>query len=78
MPRRIAGRHALTGIAGVLSIGALILAVLSPGVEVEQVDMNDGGVWVTNASRGLVAHVNVPARLLDSGFHAASAVFDVY
>lgn len=78
MPRRITGRRALMGATGALGVGALILAILSPGVEVTEVDMNDGGVWVTNASRGLVAHVNVPARLMDSGIHAASGSFDVF
>ncbi len=71
-------RRALTGVTSGLGVCALVLAILAPGVEVEKVDMNDGGVWVTNAARGLVAHVNVPARLMDSGFHAASAVFDVF
>ena len=71
-------RSALTGAVAALGVCSVVLAFLAPGVEETKVDLNDGGVWVTNAKRGLVAHVNVPARLMDAGLHAASSSFDVF
>ncbi|MFT3944028.1 MAG: Ig-like domain-containing protein [Ancrocorticia sp.] len=56
-----------------LCLGALI----SPGMSTPEVKMNDGGVWVTNSKLRLVAHLNYPSRLLDSGLRAESDVFDV-
>ncbi|WP_455835183.1 Ig-like domain-containing protein [Pseudarthrobacter siccitolerans] len=52
-------------------------AVIYPGFTVTQVDLNDGGVWVTNASKNLVGHLNFQSKLLDGGLLAASPEFDV-
>ena len=71
-------RSALTGAVAALGVCSLVLAFIAPGVEETKVELNDGGVWVTNAKRGIVAHVNVPARLMDAGLHAASSTFDVF
>lgn len=71
-------KSALTGAVAALGVCSLVLAFIAPGVEETKVDLNDGGVWVTNAKRGIVAHVNVPARLMDAGLHAASSSFDVF
>ena len=71
-------RSVLTGAVAALGVFSLVLAFIAPGVEETKVDLNDGGVWVTNAKRGIVAHVNVPARLMDAGLHAASSAFDVF
>ena len=71
-------RSVLTGAVAALGVCSLVLAFIAPGVEETKVDLNDGGVWVTNAKRGIVAHVNVPARLMDAGLHAASSAFDVF
>ena len=71
-------KSALTGAVAALGVCSLVLAFIAPGVEETKVDLNDGGVWVTNAKRGIVAHVNVPARLMDAGLHAASSTFDVF
>lgn len=75
---RLIGRRALTLLTAVLGVCSIVLAFLAPGVEDTEVDLNDGGVWVTNAKRRLVAHVNVPARLMDAGLHANSSSFDVF
>lgn len=56
---------------------AVVGAVLNPGVTTAEVDLNDGGVWVTNLSLGLVGHLNYPSRTLDGGFIAGSNAFDV-
>lgn len=52
-------------------------AVIYPGFTVTQVDLNDGGVWVTNTSKNLVGHLNYQSKLLDGGLLAASPDFDV-
>nr|WP_296534270.1 hypothetical protein [uncultured Actinomyces sp.] len=71
-------KSALTGAVAALGACSIVLAFIAPGVEETKVDLNDGGVWVINAKRGIVAHVNVPARLMDTGLHAASSAFDVF
>ena len=68
-------------IAGALTtacvVATLVGAVISPGITTTEVDLNDGGVWVTNSNTRLVGHLNYPSRSLDSGFRAASDSFDV-
>lgn len=56
---------------------AVVGAVLNPGVTTAEVDLNDGGVWVTNLAQGKVGHLNYPSRTLDGGFIAGSNAFDV-
>ncbi|WP_323961079.1 hypothetical protein GC088_05080 [Arthrobacter sp. JZ12] len=56
---------------------AVVGAVLNPGITTAEVDLNDGGVWVTNLSQGKVGHLNYPSRTLDGGFIAGSNAFDV-
>ncbi|GAA5194266.1 Ig-like domain-containing protein [Arthrobacter gyeryongensis] len=53
------------------------VAVIYPGFKVTQVDLNDGGVWVTNTSKNLVAHLNYQSKVLDGGLLAGSPDFDV-
>lgn len=69
----------VAGVAGTfVCAAALVLALLAPGVRWTEVDLHDGGVWVTNAKERLVAHLNYPARQLDTGLRARSASFDVF
>ncbi|MHA7172200.1 Ig-like domain-containing protein [Arthrobacter monumenti] len=56
---------------------AITGAVLYPGFKTADVDLNDGGVWVTNTSQNLVGHLNYQSKVLDGGFLANSAGFDV-
>lgn len=60
------------------AVVALVVALVYPGVDVTEVDLHDGGVWVTNSSMRLVGHLNYPARQLDGGLRAGSDVFDVF
>lgn len=67
------------GVAMVTSI-ALVMAVLASmyrGVPVANLELNDGGVWVTNKSISFVGHLNYPSRTLDQGL-LVSENFDVY
>ncbi len=57
---------------------ALVVAFLSPGVATADLHLNDGGVWVTNAQRKLVGHLNYRARTLDSALLSDSSSFDVF
>ncbi|MHA7246622.1 Ig-like domain-containing protein [Arthrobacter tecti] len=52
-------------------------ALLYPGFATAEVDLNDGGVWVTNHNTGMVGHLNYQSRLLDGGYAANSDGFDI-
>ncbi|WP_175956875.1 Ig-like domain-containing protein [Schaalia sp. Marseille-Q2122] len=66
----------LTTVVGVVSV--VFAALLNPGQFSAKVDLNDGGVWVTNARLGLVGHLNYRAQALDSAIRTQSSSFDIY
>ncbi len=53
------------------------LAALYPGIPTADLDLDDGGVWVTKSSDLLVGHLNYPSRLLDGAARARAGEFDV-
>lgn len=63
----------------VLLVSAILYAIafMSRGMEVTQVSVNDGGIWVTNQDRKLVGHLNYDARMLDGTAPVKSASFDI-
>ena len=63
----------------VLLVSAILYAIafMSRGVEVTQVSVDDGGIWVTNQDRKLVGHLNYDARMLDGRVSVKSASFDI-
>ena len=64
----------------VLTTLSLVIAYLAwqhPGITRAQVDLNDGGIWVTNQSQHLVGHLNFPARTLDGAVRSKAGQFDV-
>lgn len=61
----------------VLSLVLVYLAWQHPGITRAQVDLNDGGIWVTNQSQHLVGHLNFPARTLDGAVRSKAGDFDV-
>lgn len=63
----------------VLLVSAILYAIafMSRGMEVTQVSVNDGGIWVTNQDRKLVGHLNYDARMLDGRVSVKSASFDI-
>lgn len=61
----------------VISLVVAVLAVLHPGVPEARVDLNEGGVWVTNEERRIVGHLNYPARTLESGLRVDATSFDI-
>ena len=65
---------------GVVSAAAVTLGILAftyEGKPTTEVDMNDGGVWLTNQSSLLVGHFNNESRLLDGGLRTLSEEYDV-
>jgi large repetitive protein len=66
-----------SALAVVTAIVVGVIASIHPGVPTEDVSLHDGGVWVTNDSLRLVAHLNYPSRTLDGGLRAPSDSFDV-
>lgn len=72
--RRTASATALTLLLGTL----VVLAYNYDGKPFTEVDLNDGGVWVTNREMGLTARLNPQIKELDLGVDAASADFDIF
>ncbi|RJT80871.1 tandem-95 repeat protein [Arthrobacter cheniae] len=71
-------RRALSTAVGTAVTGAVVAgALLYPGFATADVDLNDGGVWVTNENLGMVGHLNYQSRLLDGGYAANSDAFDL-
>lgn len=63
------GKSAGFKVAAVSAATALAVtgAIIYPGFETADVDLNDGGVWVVNKSVNKVGHLNYQSRVLDGG-----------
>ena len=61
----------------VFSVAVSAMAFLYQGITTADVELNDGGVWVTKPSGLLVGHLNYQAQLLDSGLKMTSSDFDI-
>ena len=70
-------RKATIAILTAMSMVIVYLAWQHPGITRAQVDLNDGGIWVTNQSQHLVGHLNFPARALDGAVRSKAGQFDV-
>ncbi|ALE05214.1 hypothetical protein AL755_06530 [Arthrobacter sp. ERGS1:01] len=64
-------------LAAVVTAAVVTGAIIYPGFTTADVDLNDGSVWVTNRSAGLVGHLNDQSKVLDGGFTATTSTFDV-
>ncbi|WP_378144741.1 Ig-like domain-containing protein [Cnuibacter sp. UC19_7] len=60
-----------------LAIGVTTMAFVYQGVTTADVELNDGGVWVTKPSALLVGHLNAQAQVLDGGTKMGSSSFDI-
>ncbi|MDD7466152.1 MAG: hypothetical protein PUK59_08030 [Actinomycetaceae bacterium] len=65
------------GIVAVLVAVIGVFAVLYDGHPNTDVDLHDGGVWVSNARESLVAHLNYSSRTLDGGLNPVTTQFDL-
>lgn len=52
-------------------------AIIYPGFETADVELNDGGVWVVNQSVGKIGHVNYQSRPIDGGVATPLASYDL-
>lgn len=72
-------RRVAQGAALSLAVGTLaVLAVQYDGSPIHDVDLNDGGVWVTNAGRGMMARLNSQVGELELGVVTTSTSTDVF
>ncbi|KAE8764538.1 Ig-like domain-containing protein, partial [Georgenia thermotolerans] len=77
--RRRAARRRTASIATLSLVvsGVVVASTLYDGVATADVDLNDGGVWVTSSSELRVGRVNYPVQQLDGAVTATSADLDV-
>ena len=72
-------RRTASGTILALLLGTLVvLAYKYDGKPFTEVELNDGGVWVTNESLGLAARLNPQIEELDLGVDAVTRDFDVF
>ncbi|MGA1836529.1 Ig-like domain-containing protein [Herbiconiux sp. 11R-BC] len=69
----------MASVAGIsaLAVAITTMAFVYEGVTTADVQLNDGGVWVTKPSSLLVGHLNYPAQVLDGGLTTSSSDFDI-
>ncbi len=72
-PRTIASASIVT----VSALAVTLLAVGYEGFPTTEVDLHDGGVWVTKSSSMLVGHFNHESQVLDGGLRTTSNEYDI-
>ncbi|EZP27493.1 Ig-like domain-containing protein [Microbacterium oleivorans] len=72
-PKTLASIGALT--AAVVAVS--VLALTYEGEPTTEVELNDGGVWLTKQTSLLVGHFNNESRLLDGGLRTVSNEYDI-
>ncbi|MDO4258558.1 MAG: Ig-like domain-containing protein [Actinomycetaceae bacterium] len=71
-------RRVVELLLGIACVAALVIAIVNPGVHSTQVELNDAGVWVTNAERQMVAHLNPVSHSVDSALYTATPRVDLF
>ncbi|MFJ3957565.1 Ig-like domain-containing protein [Arthrobacter sp. NPDC090010] len=61
----------------VVSLSLAAAALAYPGFKTAEVDLNDGGVWVTSKARNAVGRLNYASKVLDGAVTPASTSFDI-
>ena len=77
MGARIKLRNLIGAATAVATASVVALAVAHPGIVSKEVNLNDGGVWVTNQDMRLVGHLSYQAQALDGRVRTDSTNFDV-
>src|SRR5689334_1541215 len=72
-PRALASAGAVTAAA----VAITTMAFVYQGNPTTEVDLHDGGVWVTKQSALLVGHFNHESAVLDGGLRTTSADYDI-
>ena len=76
--RRWTGRRWTSAAAAVLAPAVLaVLVVVYPGSPVSRLDLNDGGVWLTNATALKLGRLNSQIDELNGGVVTTAPTFDV-
>lgn len=68
---------ASASLVSLTALGVGVLAFIDPGVPSADVELHDGGVWLTNQSTLMVGHLNHPSQVLDGAVRTATSQFDV-
>ncbi|MFG6444352.1 Ig-like domain-containing protein [Microbacterium sp. P07] len=68
---------ASASIVTVSAVAVATLAMVYEGNPTTEVDLHDGGVWITKQSSLMVGHFNHESRVLDGGLRAASDEYDI-
>ena len=66
--------------AGIVTVSALAvttMAIAYEGFPTTEVDLHDGGVWITKSSSLLVGHFNHQSEVLDGGLRSGSDKYDI-
>lgn len=71
--RRAASVSALASV----SLAVTALAFQYDGLRAADLNLNDGGVWVTKQSDLLVGHLNFPSHVLDSGLRTKAPQYEI-
>ena len=61
-----------------VTAGIATAATLYEGYPTAEVNLNDGGVWVTRSVDAMVGHLNYPSRTLDGAVHTHGADFSLF
>ena len=70
-------RRLPAGVLMLVVVALCIAGVIYKGAEITQVNVNDGGIWVTNKSKQMVGHLDYEARILDGALRTEATNFDV-
>lgn len=72
-------RRRVFGVSTVTAFSTVVagLAVTHEGAPAAELDLHDGGVWVTNSAENLVAHLNFEAGVLTSGLRTLASDVDL-
>ncbi len=73
------GRQGALKASAFIGVSAVAItgAILYPGFQTADVDLNDGGVWVVNRAENKVAHLNYQSQTLDGGVATTMTEYDL-
>jgi len=74
---RVHRRRLPAALVAAFTVTVSTLAILHQGVTTAEVDVDDGGIWVTNTSKRLVGHLNYDSRILDGALRTKTTEFDI-
>ena len=77
--RKVRRRRVATGVVLSLAVSALVVAAIKyDGAPIRDVNLNNGGVWVSNGSKGMMARLNSQVGELDLGVITSTTTEQVF